>query len=571
MNEHWLHRARQALPTSPWSLVPGVRDLRGYDWSTQFRGDLIAGVTVAAVAIPAGLGVGELAGLSPVTGLYATLLPIVGYAIFGSSRQLIVGPDGLLATLTATSIAPIAAGDPALLMPLAGALALLVGGIQIVAGLIRLGFMADFLSKPVLLGYLNGVALTIVASQLPKIFGITIDAKKFFPQIWQVLGRVWHASWQTTVLSAILFAIYFGLKHFAPRIPASLVVVVAAGVASVAFDFKAHGIAVVGDIPSGLPWPRWPRIGITHWSQLTLSAAGLALVAFADAAAISRSYAKKHGYAIDANRELIGLGSANIAAGFTRAFPVAASGSRTAVADGAGGTSQVAALVTAAIAVVVTAFATALIEPLPKAALGVVVVGAALGMLNIRDVVALRRVRDTEAGLAIAAFLGVLTFNVLGGLLLAVGLSIGVYVYRSVRPHDAVLGSIADIDGYHNVETHPAAQTQPGLVIYRFDAAIYFPNAEYFGERVLEIVDQSDVPVRWLVVNVEAVTYIDATAVDTLRELHAKLADRGVTLVIARAKASLRHVLDDTGFTALIGPENFYPTVRTAAEAYISP
>jgi sulfate permease, SulP family len=567
LRERLAAHLRGRVPDSPWDVVPGLADLRRYE-RAQLRTDVIAGVTIAAVAVPAGLGMGELAGLTAVAGLYATLLPLAAYSLFGSSRQLVVGPEGALAALTAATLAPLAAGDPARYAALAAMLALLVGGILVVSSLLRLGFMADFLGKPVLIGYINGIALIIIASQLGKLFGLDIESDDFFPTLEEFFRELGKSHWSTVLLSAGLLALIFVLRRVVPMVPATLVAVVVAGVLSELFDFEGRGIAVVGDIAAGLPDLGLPDVGLDDVTDLALPAVGLALVAFGDTVATARTYAAKNRYEVDANRELAGLGASSIAAGFSQAFPVSASGSRTALNDSSGGSSQVVCLIAAAIVAVIAAVATPLIEPLPKAVLGVVVVAAAIGLLDFHGIVRLRRVRDAEAGLAVAALAGVLVFGVLGGLAFAVALSIGVFVYRSVRPHDAVLGSADDVDRYVDVERVPVAHVVPGLIVYRFDAPLYFPNALYFRDQVRELVDSADPPPRWLVLNAEAVVYIDSTAVDMLRELQRELADRGIVFAIARAKGMLRDVFDSTGLTRAIGSEHLFPSVRAAVRAF---
>jgi SulP family sulfate permease len=558
---------RGRVPDSPWDVVPGLADLRGYR-RKQLRTDAIAGISIAAVAVPAGLGMGELAGLTAVAGLYATLIPLAAYSLFGSSRQLIVGPESALAILTAATIAPFAAGDPARFAALAAMLGLLVGGILLVSSLLRLGFMADFLGKPVLIGYINGVALIIIASQLGKLFGLDISSDDFFPTLEEFFGELGESHWSTVLLSAGLLALVLVLRRFAPRVPGTLVAVVLAGVLSELFDFEGNGIAVVGDIAAGLPSLGAPDVGLDDMTDLALPAVGLALVAFGDTVATARTFAAKNRYEVDANRELAGLGISNVGAGLSQAFPVSASNSRTALNDASGGTSQVVALVAAAIVAVIAAFATPLIEPLPLAVLGVVVVAAALGLFDFYGIVRLRRVRDAEAGLAVAAFLGVLVFGVLGGLLFAVALSIGVFVYRSVRPHDAVLGSTDDVDRYLDVERTPVAHVVPGLIVYRYDAPLYFPNATHFRDQVRALIETADPPVRWFVLNAEAVVYIDSTAIDMLRALQRELAERGIVFAVARAKGMLRDVFDSTSLTERIGSENLFPSVRSAVRAF---
>ena len=553
-------------PSSPWALAPGLQELRGYRRG-QLRPDLLAGVTGAAVAVPAGLAMGELAGLSPVAGLYATMLPLVAFALFTSSRHVMVGPDGTLAVLTASTVAPLAAGNAARYAALAAALALMVGLVLLVSAALRLGFMADFLSIPILVGYFNGIALIIIASQLGKVLGLSISVTYFFGVLREFVSEVDQIHWLTATFSLALLALVLVLKRVAPTFPGSLLAVVIAGVASVTLNLADRGVAVVGDITAGLPSLTAPEVSLDDVRLLAIPAAGLALVAFADTIANARRYAKRHGYGVDANRELAALGAANVAAGFSRALAISASGSRSALNDVAGGTSQVVGLVTALVVAVVAAVATPLIEPVPIAALGVVVIAAVLGMLDFVGVWRLRRVHPAEVGLALATMLGVLILGVLGGLLVAIAISIGVYVYWSIRPHDAVLGAVHDVDGYHDIDAFPA-ETVPGLIVYRFDAPLFFPNAPYFKERVLTLVAAADTPTRWVLINAEAMTYIDTTGVDTLRELRSDLADAGILLAMARAKVMLRGVLDSTGVTAEIGPDNFFPTIRTGVLAY---
>lgn len=552
---------------SPWALAPGLAELRGYRRS-QLRPDLLAGLTGAAVAIPAGLAMGELAGLSPVAGLYATMLPLVAYALFTSSRHVMVGPDGTLAVLTATSVAPLAGGSPARYAALAAALALIVGVIHLVSAALRLGFMADFLSVPILVGYFNGIALIIIASQLGKVFGLSISADYFFGILREFVSEISQIHWLTAAFSVALLVMVLLLKRAAPAFPGSLLAVVIASVASVTLDLPRRGLAVVGDVTPGLPSLTFPDLPLRDLSLLTIPAGGLALVAFADTMANARTYAKRHGYEVSANRELAALGAANIAAGFSRAMAISASGSRSALNDATGGTSQVVGLVTALGVAVVATVATPLIEVVPIAVLGVVVIAAVSGMLDIGSTLRLRRVHPAEVGLALVTLAGVLGLGVLGGLLVAIGLSIGVYVYRSIRPHDAVLGTVHDIDGYHDIDEYPTAHTVPGLIVYRFDAALYFPNSSYLKNRVLTLVDTAETPTRWVMINAEAITYIDTTGVVTLRELRAELAAAGILLTIARAKIMLRDVLDSTDLFAEIGPDNFFPTVGTGVRAY---
>lgn len=566
---HPLAAVRRIRPAMLWGVAPGIGELRHYDRS-GLRVDLVAALSVTAVAVPASLGMASLAGVSPVIGIYGSLLPLAVYALFGSSRQIIVGPEGALSALTAATLAPLAVAQSARYLELAALLALMIGLVLLASSLLGLGFMADFLSKPVLLGYINGTAVLIISSQLGKLFGLTITAQDFPGRIREFVHELPDASWATAALSAALLALAIVIRIYLPRFPGALSVVVIGGLLSVSFDLKAHGIATVGHVAAGLPHISRPHTSFADVRNLALPAVGLALVGFADAIAIGRSFARKRGYEIDANQELAGLAAAQFAAGFSGAMPVGSSGSRTALADESGGRSRVVALAVAGMVAVVAAFAMPLIEWLPQSVLGVVVVAAALGLIDVHGVRMLRKVQDAEFWLAVTAFVGVVVFGVLHGLIVAISISIGVFVYRAVRPHDAVLGKLEDVDGYHDVGRAPTAQTVPGLVVYRFDAAIFFPNALYFREQVLELVARTSPKPRWVMLNAEAVTYVDATAVDMLLELRRTLADDGVLFTIARAKGMLRDIFDSTGVTSAVGSENFFPTVKAGVNAFTS-
>jgi sulfate permease, SulP family len=558
---------KSLAPNSAWSLFPGAADLRHYD-RRWLRPDLVAGITVAAIAIPQSLGMAELAGLPVVAGLYATLLPLVAYALFGSSRQLVVGPEGTLAALTAVVVAPLAAGDPARYAPLAAMLAVLVGGILILSGVLRLGFMAEFFSRPILLGYINGIALSIIAGQIPKLLGLDIEADDFFLSLAEIARDLGSTHWPTFALGGSLLAFLLVLRRVSPLMPAALVVVIGSTALVAVFDLEADGIAVVGQVDGGLPRPALPDLGLGDITDLLLPAVGLALVSLADTVATGRTFAQKNGYELDSNRELVGLGAAGVAAGFSQAFPISSSGSRTAANDAAGGRSQAVGLVAVLAVALILLFATGLLETLPTAALGAVVIAAALGLFDLAGFRELRRVRGTEVALALVALLGVLVFGVLGGVAVAVGLSIGLYLYRAVRPHDAVLGDVENVDGFHDVDRFPTSQTRPGLLVYRFDAPIFFPNAEYFKTRVLELVAAADPPPRWLLLNAEAVVYMDSTAVAALARLQQELSDRGIVLAAARVKGPLRDLWQRTGLTAAIGEQHMFPTVRAGVRAY---
>lgn len=558
------------MPRSLADGAPGLATLLRYPRS-DFRFDLVAGATVGIVAVPSSLAMAELAGLPVVYGLYGTFLPLAVYGLLGTSRQHVIGPDSTLAALTGVTVAPIAMVegevDPARYAALAAALALAMGLLLFLAGVLRLGFVADFFGKPVLLGYINGVALIVIASQLGKLLGISVGVSDFFAVVWEVVSELSDANGPTVLLSAGLLAVALGTRRLLPVVPPSLVVLALALVTAALVDLEGHGIAVVGEVESGLPPFGLPRVGAHDFLDLVLPAAAFSLVAFADLIATVRTFAQKHGYEVDANRELTAIGGANLVGGLTAAFPVSSSNSRSAVNDSTGARSQAAVVVAAAIVGLFLLFAMPLIQPLPKAALGVIIVVAAAGLINVRSIWRLRRVRSAEVGLALVAFGGVLVFGVVGGVVVAIALSIGVFLYRAARPHDAVLGRVDDVDGYHDVARWEGAETVPGLVVYRFDAPPFFVNAEYLRQRVLALIDASE-DVRWLVLNAEAWTYLDSTAIDVLGRLDVELEQRGVALCFARLKGRQRDIFAETGLTARIGPDRFFPTVRAAVAAF---
>ncbi len=564
--------ARSLVPRSLADAAPGVAFLLRYPRS-YLRSDVVAGVTVGAVAVPSSMAMAELAGLPVVYGLYGTFLPLAVYGLLGTSRQHVVGPDSTLAALTAVTVAPMATVggevDPARYAALAAALALAMGLLLFLAGALRLGFVADFFGKPVLLGYINGVALIVISSQLGKLLGISVDADDFFSIVREVLSKLGDANGPTVLLSAGLLSAAIVTRRVLPVLPPSLVVLALALVIAALVDLEDHGIAVVGEVEGGLPSLGLPGIGAGDFLDLVLPAAAFALVAFADLIATVRTFAQKHGYEVDANRELTAIGGANLVGGLSGAFPVSSSNSRSAVNDSAGAKSQAAVLVAAVVVGIFLLFAMPLIEPLPKAALGVIIVVAAAGLINIRSIWRLRHVRPAEVALALVAFGGVLVFGVVGGVVVAIALSIGVFLYRAARPHDAVLGHVDDVDGYHDIARWESAETVPGLLVYRFDAAPFFVNATYLRQRVLELVDASE-DVRWLVLNAEAWTYLDATAIDVLTQLRGELEQRGITLCFARLKGRQREIFEETGLTARIGPDRFFPTVRAAVAAFES-
>ena len=561
---------RGLRPTSLAGVAPGLATFMRYDRSDA-RHDLIAGITVGIVAVPSSLAMGELAGLPVQFGLYATFLPLVAYGLLAASRQHVIGPDATLAALTASTLAPLAtvggAVDPMLYAALAAALAIAMGGLLLLAGVLHLGFIGDFFGKPVLLGYINGVAVSVIAGQVEKLLGIDIEATDFVPMAKETVAELGDLNWPTVLLSAALLAIAVAVRRLVPRFPGSIAVLVAALVLARVLDLEQWDIAAVGAVDSGLPPIGFPDVTLSQFTELLLPACAFGLIAFADTVATVRTFARRHDYEVDADRELTALGGANLLGGLTSAFPISSSSSRSAVNDAAGAQTQAAVLVAALVVGMFLLFLMPLIESLPKAALGVVIVVAAAGLIDVRSIWRLRHIRPAEVGLAIAAFAGVLLFGVLGGVAIAIGLSIGVFLYRGARPHDAVLGRQHDLDGYHDIERWQGAQTVPGMVIYRFDAPPFFVNAEYLRRRVLEVVDAAD-DLEWLILNAEAWMFVDATAIDVLKELHSELAARGISLGFARLKGRQREIFEKTGLIAQVGADRFFPTVGAAVTAF---
>ncbi len=548
-------------------LVPNGRQLRHYD-RLFLRGDLLAGVTIAAYLIPQCMAYAGLAGLPPVVGLWAVLAPMTLYAVFGSSPQLSVGPESTTAVMTATALAPLAIGDPTEYAALAAALAILVALICLIGFLLRLGFLADALSRPILVGYMAGVGLIMIAGQLEKTTGVPVQGDTFVDQLRSFLTNMGDFHSPTIVLGAAMLVFLFVATHFFPKLPVPLIAVLLAAAAVAVFGLADHGIKTVGDIPSGFPSLEWPDV---TWSQLTsllAPALGIAVVGYSDNVLTGRAFGSRHHDEIDANQELLALGLANASAGVTQGFPVSSSGSRTVLGDAVGGRSPLTGLAVVASVVLVLIFLRSLLAEFPQAALGALVIYAAIRLIDVPAFRRLAQFRKSELTLALATTAGVLLFGILYGVLIAVALSVLDLFRRVARPHDAVLGSVPGMPGLHDVDDYPEADTVPGLVIYRYDAPLCFANAENFRMRALATVDAVGAPVEWFVVNVEAIVEVDITAAGALRELHRDLTDRNITLGLARLKQDLRVQLEPAGLIDEIGEEMIFPTLPTVLTAF---
>jgi len=537
--------------------------------------DSTGALAVWALLVPQSLAYASLAGVPPQAGLYAALAALLLYAIFGSCRGLNVGPSSAIAALSAATIAPLAGGDMGTFVALSAAAALLTGGVLVIAGLARLGFVAEFFAKPVLSGFVTGLALTIMSSQAPKIFGVQIEDGNFFQDVWRLVAALDGTSLATFAVGAGTIAVIVVLSRFLPKLPSGLIAVVLALVVSSALDLEGRGVSVVGDIPRGLPAFGFPDVGLGAIIDLLPGVAGIALLAFAESIAGARALATRQGYEVDPNQELIGLGAANAGAGLSQGFPVDASLSRSAVAERAGVKTQMSGLVTAGL-IVVTLFALApLFHDLPDAALAGLILTAVAGLVDLRGLRRLLRLDWRDFGLALLSLTGVLLFGILEGLLVAVTASLVALVWRAYRPASAVVGRVPG-DGeadetyqFRNVETHPTAETFPGLVIFRFDNELFFANANGFRAEIRHLVQGADPPVREVLVDAAAISHADTTATDMLHELIGELRHHGVALAIGRAKAPLREILERSGVTEELGRENLHDSVRSGVADYL--
>ncbi|WP_432840495.1 SulP family inorganic anion transporter [Dactylosporangium sp. CA-092794] len=544
-------------------VLPGVAAFRGYRKS-WLRGDALAGLTVAAYLVPQVMAYSTLAGLPPVAGLWAMLAPLAAYALLGTSRHLSVGPESTTALMTATVVGPLAAGNPGRYAALAAALAVVVGVLCLVAYAARLGFLADLLSKPILVGYLAGVAVIMIVSQLGKVTGIPVAGDTLVEQLLSAVRQLDRLRPATLVFSLVVLALLFLARWRLPHLPGPLLAVLLATVAVAVFGLRGHGIAVVGPIPQGLPVPSLPGAG--DLTRLVLPAIGLMVVGYTDTVLTARSFAARGGYRIDVNQELLALGVSNVATGALRGFPISSSGSRTAIGFAAGGRTQLSSLVSLVAVVGVLLFAGPLLELFPVAALGALVVYAAVQLIDVAGFRRLAAFRRSELLLALATFAGVLVLDILYGVLLAIGLSVADLLRRVARPHDAIEGLVPDLAGMHDIDDYPQAKTIPGLLVYRYDSPLFFANAEDFRRRALAAASRA--PIDWFLLNMEANVEVDITALEALDGVRAELARRGVVFALARVKRDLQDQLDAFGLTASVGADRFYPTLPTAVAAY---
>jgi high affinity sulfate transporter 1 len=566
-----LTRQSYVAPSRWRGYVPGLALIRSYRrrWLPK---DIVAGLVLSALLVPQGMAYADLAGLPPVTGLYTSILCLLTYAVFGPSRVLVLGPDSALGPMIAATIAPLllANGDPARAIALASLLAIIVGVVMVVAGLAKFGFVADLLSKPTQIGYMNGLAVTIVVGQLPKLLGFSVDAEGLVAEARAFVSGL--AQGEANVTAAILgvssLAGILLLNRLLPKLPSVLIVVVLAAVAVNTLGLETHGVDTIGVVPQGFPPFTIPRVTWSDVPPLVVGAFAIAVVALADTMSTASAFAARRGEQVRGNQEMVGIGAANIAAGFFQGFPVSTSGSRTAVADQAGSRSQITGIVGAALITLVLVFASGAMQYVPQPTLGAIVIAAALSLADIAGTRRLWRQRRMEFGLSIIALLGVALLGVLPGILVAVGLSILNVFRRAWWPHHAELGRVEGMEGLHDNERYPNAEVLPGLAVYRFDAPLIFANARMFGEDLRAIAEQRQ-GLRWLVVAAEPITDVDTTASDMLQELYAWLNERDVSLVFAEMKDPVREKIERYELIRTIDPAHFFRTVDEAVAEYV--
>ncbi|MFF0477664.1 SulP family inorganic anion transporter [Streptomyces sp. NPDC004284] len=562
------HKSRR--PLRRLRAVPGVRAVSSYrrEWLVK---DLVAGVVLTTLLVPQGMAYAELAGLPPITGLYTTILCLLGYAVCGPSRILVLGPDSSLGPMIAATVLPLVAadGDPGRAVALASVLALMVAAVMILASVAKLGFIADLISKPTMIGYMNGLALTILIGQLPKLLGFKVEADDL---IGECVGFVRGLADGAAVPAAAAvgcggIVLILVLQRLLPKVPAVLVMVVLAIAAATVFDLGGHGVGLVGELPEGFPPFTIPDVRLADLSPLLGGALGIALVSLADTISNASAFAARTGQEVRGNQEMAAIGAANLAAGLFQGFPVSTSGSRTAVAERAGAKSQLTGVVGAVLIVLMLVLAPGLFRNLPQPALAAIVITASLSLADIPGAVRLWRQRRTDFLLCCAAFLGVALLGVLPGIGIAVALSV-LNVFRRVWwPYHTVLGLVEGLEGYHDIRSYPRARQLPGLVVYRFDAPLLFANAKAFRDDIRRLAEADPRP-SWIVIAAEPMTDVDTTAADVLEELDETLNADGVHLVFAELKDPVRRKIERYELTRTIDPRHFFPTVEAAVAAF---
>ena len=564
-----VRQATDGIQTGWTRWLPGLNTLRRYDPS-WLRHDLMAGLVMTTMLVPVGIAYAEASGVPGINGLYATIVPLLAYAVFGPSRILVLGPDSALASVILTVVVPLSAGEPQRAVAVAGMMAIVSGIVCVAAGVARLGFITELLSKPIRYGYMNGIALTVLLSQIPKILGFSVKATGPLRQAWGIVDKVVAGSTNVVALAigASTLALILFMKRW-PRIPGVLIAVVAATVVVAIFDLaRRGGISVLGPLPRGLPSPRLPVVHIDDFEPILMGGLAVALVSFADTSVLSRAYAARLRSPVDPNQEMVGLGVANLTAAFFQGFPISSSSSRTPVAEAAGARTQLTGVVGALAIALLLLLAPELLQNLPTTALAAIVIAAAIGLFEIADLRRIYRIQRWEFWLSIACFTGVAVFGAIPGIAIAIVIAVIEFLWDGWRPHSAVLGRVDTVRGYHDITRYPQARLIPGLVLFRWDAPLFFANAELFHKRVLDAIGNSPTPVRWLVVAAEPVTSVDVTAADAVGELDDSLHSAGIELYFAEMKDPVKDKLKRFGLFARFGEQHFFATLEEAVSAY---
>ena len=562
-------RSRTTKP-SGWSRwLPGLQTLRSYkiEWLPR---DIVAGLVLTTMLVPVGIAYAVASGVSGIYGLYATIVPLLAYALFGPSRILVLGPDSSLAAVILAVVLPLSGGDPQRAIALAGVMAIVSGTVCILAGVARLGFITELLSKPIRYGYMNGIALTVLISQLPKLFGFKIESDGPLRNVWAIASAVIEGktNWITFMIGAATLVVILALKNY-KRVPGILIAVAAATLVVGMLDLAARGVAVLGTLPQGLPSLVIPWITRADIVPVLIGGFAVALVSFADTSVLSRVYAAKTQTYVDPNQEMVGLGVANLAGGFFQGFPISSSSSRTPVAEAAGAKTQLAGVVGALAVALLLVVEPDLLKNLPTSALAAVVIASAIGLIEVADLRRIYRIQRWEFWLSIVCTAGVAVFGAIEGIGLAIVIAVIEFLWDGWRPYSTVLGRAEGVEGYHDITRYPDAQRIPGLVLFRWDSPLFFANAELFHDRVLEAVATSPTPVRWLVVAAEPVTSVDVTSADMLAELDETLHASGIKLCVAEMKDPVKDKMKRFGLFARLGETAFFPTVDTAVSGYL--
>ena len=550
--------------------LPGLLTFRQYK-VTWLVHDVVAGVVLTTMLVPVGIAYAVASGLPGICGLYATIVPLLAYALFGPSRILVLGPDSSLAAVILGVVFPLSGGDPGRAVALAGMMAVVSGVVCILTGVARLGFVTELLSKPIRYGYMNGMALTVLISQLPKFFGFSVEDDGPLRELWAIGSLVadGKSNWAAFAIGAGTLALVLLLKKNTP-FPGVLVAVAGATAIVALLDLEARAdVSVLGSLPQGLPTFAVPWITYSDIVPVLIGGGAVALISFADTSVLSRTYAARLGIKVDANQEMVGLGAANLAAGLFHGFPISSSSSRTPVAEAAGAQTKLSGVIGALAVALILLLAPTLLRHLPYAALAAVVIASAIGLFEVADLIRIFRIQPWEFWLSIVCFVGVAVLGAIPGIGLAIAIAVLEFLWDGWRPHSAVLGRAEGVKGYHDITRYPNARQIPGLILFRWDAPLFFANAEFFKERILDAVAKSPSPVRWVVVAAEPVTSVDVTAADTLADVDKALLDVGIELRFAELKDPVKDKLKRFGLFARFGEEKFFPTIGAAVSSYL--